>query len=318
MLCTEGASAETSFRLWGELVASACGPLRVHRSGQGTFEGAIVTGTFGAVQLASVRAEPHTVELPRPAVAGPAADGPLCLSCVLDGEVTVSQGGRTVVAQPGNLFSYDSSYPFSLRMSRPIHMATVKFDHRLVDLRAGLAHPLWAASWSGREGVSALLANLLRSTACHLTELDGTVADLLGRSVASLVSAVCADKLGEAGGAPDGARRALLHRIRVYARAHLGDPGLTPARLAREHRISLRYLQLLFQEEGVSPALWIRNERLERCREDLADPRTAHLSVAEVAERWGLLGASHFSKLFRQRYGVPPREWRRNCLRVPS
>ncbi|MEU3860115.1 helix-turn-helix domain-containing protein [Streptomyces sp. NPDC028722] len=313
VLRTQESRLRHSFHSWGDMVADACGPLHVYRTEPGDFHGAIASGTFGTVQLAAVQAGPHSVE--RTArLAGKATFTPLYLTCVLDGEVRLSQGERTAVARTGNLFSYDSSRPFRMSMRRPIHMVSVKFDHRLVDLRAGLEHPLGAAVWCGAKGASVLLAGLLRSAAPHMAEFDTAVADQLGSSVASLVTAVCAEKLGTAGRDPAAARQALLHRVKTFARARLNCPELSPGLLARSHNISLRYLQLLFQEENTSPALWIRNERLARCRDDLADPRTAHLTVAGVAERWGLDSASHFSKLFRERYGLTPREWRRQSL----
>jgi AraC-like DNA-binding protein len=302
---------------WGDLVTDACGPLHVYRTEPGAFQGAIAVGTFGAIQLAEIQADPHAVERTELLV-NRATATPLHLICVVDGEVRVSQGGHSAVASTGNLFSYDSSRPFALSMGQPIHMVSVKFDHHLVDLRAGLEHPLSAATWSGYSGVSLLLASLLRSMASNMAELDSAIADQLGSSVASLVSAVCSEKLGEMGGYPVLAKRALLHRIKRFARARLGNPELSPQYLARRHNISLRYLQLLFQDDDTSPALWIRNERLRRCRDDLSDPRTAHLTVANVAERWGMVSASHFSKLFRERYGQTPREWRKQSRHHPT
>ncbi|MFI1112809.1 MULTISPECIES: helix-turn-helix domain-containing protein [Streptomyces] len=310
ILRTQDSGSHRGFQFWGELVAEACGPLRVYRTEPGSFQGAIATGVFGNVQLAEVRASPHAVERTE-LLANQAATASLHLTCVLDGEVQVSQDEQSATARTGNLFCYDSSRPYTLRMQRPIHMVSVKFDHRLVDLRAGFKHPLRAATWCGAKGASVLLAGLLRSATLHMAELDRAVADRLGDSVACLVSAVCSEVLGGGGQDPAVARQALLHRVKTFARARLGERELSPRYLARSHNISLRYLQLLFQEEGTSPALWIRGERLRRCKEDLSDPRTAHLTVADIAGRWGLDSASHFSKLFRQRYGVTPREWRR-------
>lgn len=313
VLCTQDFRPHQSFHAWGEMVDDACGPLHVYRTEPGEFRGIICAGTFGTVQLASIQAGPHSVERTE-RLARRAASTPLHLTCVLDGEVRVSQGERTAVVRPGSLFSYDGSHPFRMSMRHPIHMVSVKFDHRLVDLRARLEHPLWAATWCGTKGASVLLAGLLRTAAPHIADFDRTVADQLGSSLVSLVTAVCAEKLGAEGANPAAARRALLYRVKTFARARLNRSDLSPSMLARSHNISLRYLQLLFQEENTSPALWIRDQRLERCRSDLADPRTAHLTVANVAERWGLDSASHFSKLFRERYGLTPREWRRQSL----
>jgi transcriptional regulator GlxA family with amidase domain len=82
--------------------------------------------------------------------------------------------------------------------------------------------------------------------------------------------------------------------------------------LARRHSISLRSLQMHFAEHGTSPAKWIRDERLQRIRADLTDPRLAHLTVAMIGERWGLVDASQVSRLFRAKYGVSPSQYRKN------
>ncbi|MEE1757275.1 helix-turn-helix domain-containing protein [Streptomyces sp. SP18CS02] len=297
-------------RAWGDLVHLACGPLRVVPGSDEGFNGLIVSGKFGAVQVALIDADPHAVECTEHLIR--CADWtPLYLCCVIAGEVRVDQDGQETSARTGDLIAFDSSRPFTLTMRQPIRMVTVKFEHRLLGLVPGEEHPLKAAAWSGQHGIGMLLAHFLAGLADHMTDLNTANADRLGDSVASLISAMCSDSLRGAVAPPAVARRALLQRVQAYAREHLGDPALSPARLARQHNMSLRYLQMLFQEENASPARWIRNERLDRCRDDLGNPRFSHLAVANIAERWGLPGASHFSRLFRERYHVTPREWRR-------
>jgi AraC-like DNA-binding protein len=67
----------------------------------------------------------------------------------------------------------------------------------------------------------------------------------------------------------------------------------------------------VFARQELSVCDWIRSERLERCRNDLADPTFADLSISAIASRWGLPSAPHFSRLFRDAYGCSPREFRR-------
>lgn len=50
--------------------------------------------------------------------------------------------------------------------------------------------------------------------------------------------------------------------------------------------------------------------RLDACRRDLADPRLRDRSVSDIAFSWGFNNAAHFSRSFRDEYGVSPREWR--------
>jgi AraC-like DNA-binding protein len=106
-------------------------------------------------------------------------------------------------------------------------------------------------------------------------------------------------------------RRALFTRVCVFIDQCLGDPRLSPTLVAQAHHISVRYLHMLFRDEGVTVGGWIRACRLERCRRDLADPMLVGLPVHAVAARWGFADAPHFSRLFRAEFGMPPGEYRR-------
>lgn len=88
----------------------------------------------------------------------------------------------------------------------------------------------------------------------------------------------------------------------------LDDPALTPTSIAHRFGCSVRSLHALFADHGISVAGEIRRRRLERCREDLAS--MAHGDrIGELALRWGFSDAAQFSKLFKSRYGVSPRQY---------
>jgi AraC-like DNA-binding protein len=82
--------------------------------------------------------------------------------------------------------------------------------------------------------------------------------------------------------------------------------------IAAAHHISLSYLHRIFQEEtpGETVAAWIRTQRLEGARRDLADPNLSSTPVHIIATRWGLVRASDFTRAFRNAYGVSPMEYR--------
>ncbi|MFF3910106.1 helix-turn-helix transcriptional regulator [Streptomyces sp. NPDC001848] len=98
----------------------------------------------------------------------------------------------------------------------------------------------------------------------------------------------------------------MLTRIQRHIQENLMDPDLTPESIARAHHISVRYLHKLFQPGGTTVGTWIRQRRLDACRDEL---RRQRRTVAAVAHRWGFTSPSHFSRLFRQTYGLTPREW---------
>ena len=65
--------------------------------------------------------------------------------------------------------------------------------------------------------------------------------------------------------------------------------------------------------DGLTCGRWVREHRLRRCRDDLADQRLSQVTIAEIAARWGFRSAAHFTRAFRARYGITPADHRRAC-----
>jgi AraC-like DNA-binding protein len=130
-----------------------------------------------------------------------------------------------------------------------------------------------------------------------------------------LITAAVAERVDQAELVSPGAhQRMMLLRIYAFIEQHLGEPSLSPRRVATAHNVSLRYLHRLFESQNMTVAASIRRRRLEHCRKDLADPAFDGVPVSAIAARWGLADSAHFSRLFSRTYGLPPIEYRRSCL----
>jgi AraC-like DNA-binding protein len=102
----------------------------------------------------------------------------------------------------------------------------------------------------------------------------------------------------------------LFDRVVAYIEHAFDDPELSPVSVAAALRISVRYLHLLFAQRGHTTAGWIRERRLAHCREALANTDSG-LSVTDVALQAGFTDPSHFSRVFRHRFGMAPNQYRR-------
>ncbi|MFE1897547.1 helix-turn-helix transcriptional regulator [Streptomyces yangpuensis] len=75
--------------------------------------------------------------------------------------------------------------------------------------------------------------------------------------------------------------------------------------------MSRRRLYAILRQAGIRLEQWVISERLEAACRLLASPHNAGLPVSAVAARCGFTSPSHFTRRFRETYGVTPREWRR-------
>jgi AraC-like DNA-binding protein len=108
-------------------------------------------------------------------------------------------------------------------------------------------------------------------------------------------------------------RAAHLSRIEACVRRRIGDSSLDSETIARACRISVRYLHELFRDADTTLGGWIRDQRLEACREALGDP-FGNETIAEIGYKWGFSGQAQFSRAFRAQFGVPPRDYREQAL----
>jgi AraC-like DNA-binding protein len=100
-------------------------------------------------------------------------------------------------------------------------------------------------------------------------------------------------------------------RASLYIVDHLRDSTLSVERIAHATGVSPGHLHEVFRRTtGGTIGDYIRAQRLERCRRDLADQSLRHQSITFIAHRWGFTEASSLSRAFRAAYQTSPRRYR--------
>ena len=101
----------------------------------------------------------------------------------------------------------------------------------------------------------------------------------------------------------------LLERISTFLKKN-PDPSLTIPELAKRHGLSQKSLERLFQDSmQCTPDAYCIKLRLEKAVSLLMD---SSASITEIAYQCGFYDSSYFSKIFRRKFGISPREFRRN------
>jgi AraC-like DNA-binding protein len=109
-------------------------------------------------------------------------------------------------------------------------------------------------------------------------------------------------------------RAARLEAIKTEILNGLDRHELSLAGLAARHGVTPRYVQRLFETEGLTFSQFVRDRRLERAYRMLRDRRFAHRTISTIAYDAGFGDLSHFNRAFRRRFGKSPSEARSAAL----
>jgi AraC-like DNA-binding protein len=107
-----------------------------------------------------------------------------------------------------------------------------------------------------------------------------------------------------------GVRAARLRAIKVDVQDGIGSRNLSVLAVAKRNGVSPRYVQMLFEREGMTFSEFVLAERLARAFRLLADPAHLGLKVSEIAYSVGFADLSYFNRTFRLRFGMTPSDAR--------
>jgi AraC-like DNA-binding protein len=228
----------------------------------------------------------------------------------LGGDALASQGGREFVLKSGDAVAFMGEDPGTIATGARGRLATIEFERgslqRLVRGRA--------SSGVGRVPARTPALLLLRRYLNAIWAFDllrtGVIRPLAIEHIHDLAAvALGAGREAEEIAKSRGVRAARLQAIREDVLSRL-EGELSLGEVAARHRVSTRYVAMLFESEGTSFTSFVRDERLERARRMLVNAVRGHRLVSEIAYQVGFNDLSYFNRSFRRRFGVSPGEMR--------
>jgi AraC-like DNA-binding protein len=304
-------SVAVSFDHWKHLVAESFVPLAARTADVEGFRGQMRSRVLDRMSVVEVTATSHEVHR-TPALIAQAGERYFKLNLQLEGTGLLIQDNREALLRPGDLAIYATDRPYTLAFEEEARMMVVMFPCDALSLPSDYVGQLAAVRMAGSAGLSGIVGQFIRQLSENLEVLSGPSGSRLATNALDLVSTMLHAEMDIA---PDRMKPQALLAVsaREYIEANLSDPMLSPASIAAAHFISTRHLHNVFHESGTTVASWIRSQRLDGARRELRDPLHAGKSVGAVAARWGFLDAAHFSRTFRDAFGVSPRDWRRGA-----
>lgn len=291
-------------RRWREIICNTYFDLQLTYADSHHFEACLSNWQLGELSLSRLSSSPIAYRRQKPDHTE--QEEQFLVSLPRQNPIRFSQMGREAHCPAGHFLLERSHDPYEFSYQRANNLWVLKIPGRL--LRHHLRQPerYCALTLDGSHGIGALFANYLNQVGMQLEQGDESVHPLIGQQLLELFAA-CAEYNPEVlGTQTSSVRAAHLHRIEQYVRSHLADTTLNPEKIARACRISTRYLHDLFGDTGQTFSQWLRDQRLEGARQALG--RHPHLPLAQIAYQWGFTDQSHFSRVFKLRYGHTPRE----------
>ena len=216
-------------------------------------------------------------------------------------------GDDVIRLGPGNLHLADMSLPFRVVNSPVRHTtviiprAAIGFDRR----RHGDTITDTADTSTGRVLIAALRGLVDALPTAKTSEAEVLAGGLIGMIRAFLLGDAHAGERGLPDDARAGWNASLAQAMRRYIDENLENPYFETGELFRTFNASRATIYRCFAEYGgVARYLWDR--RLDRAFALLSAGPTQRGRVSRVAECLGFFDTSHFSRSFRERFGISP------------
>ncbi|MFJ7995651.1 helix-turn-helix domain-containing protein [Streptomyces sp. NPDC096310] len=309
---TEGVPAAERFGYWRECMTRLLCPMDMSSDDDSTFRAETRLLQLGALSIWPGAMQQSMRCRRTPRLIRQSDPENYHLSLPMNGSMAVSQAGREAVHGADEMYVVDTSQPYECRVfDGPLRGVGLEVPKSLVPLPVHTVGRLLTRRMRAQEGVGALLGGFLARLAEDSAAYKPADEQRLETVLIDLFTATLAHHLDADDDLPPETRhRTLPLRIRTFIQHHLHDPGLTPGAIAAAHHISTSYLHALFRNQDRTVSAWIRHQRLEHARRDLADRAHYTAPVHRIAARWGFTHHAVFTRAFTAAYGLSPRDYR--------
>jgi len=307
-ITTANTAVHDRSRHWHDTIARTYFPLDLAFRNPASFSGDLSLWQLGDVSLSRLTSDalqyrrlPHHFKAER--------DEHFLVTVPARSEVFFSQCGKDVRCNPGGFILERSHEPYEFSHDEAADLWVLKVESKALGGRIRQPDRFCSMQFNATEGAGGLFTDMLHLIPGRFDAMSTEVRTTVGQQLIDLlVLALKADERTLTTGTST-VREAHLTRIEAFIRKNLANSELDPEAIARGCGISTRYLHELFRDTNQTLGSWIRDQRLEACREALRDPSNRQ-TVAEIAYRFGFGDQAQFSRAFKAQFGAPPKEYR--------
>jgi AraC-like DNA-binding protein len=310
---TTDVNAGAGVGYWSDVNSRLLVPLDVRPISGETFDATLRIGALGSVGIAESISSPAVIEHSTVHVSRTRARL-FTLMLSVEGSMRLSQSGHEMRLAPGDFTLCDSHAPGRISFDEHNRAISLLIPDTLLRRFIPAPEALCEQRIDGNAGLGRVVSRMLPSIWTEVSEgLPAELGDSVARSVLELVATCYAlhgqQRLDDAPSAPQ-AKRVRVSHVKYVLESYLTEPDLGAERVADSLGISRRYVHRLFAAESETVSQYILRRRLEESATQLASPRWRGQTTTQIAVNWGFSSLAHFSRSFRNRFGVSPSEYR--------
>lgn len=294
--------------IWNEVVWKSYVPLAIEVPEKSNFVGKVARSYLGNVPIVTSGSRAQQI-VRTPKLISQDAEEYLMLGLQLQGTSIVEQRDRQALLRPGDYVFWDTRRPYNITFPSDWEMAVFQFPRNAFGFDNRLIDSIIALTSCGSSALSRVAAAFLLSIAQeartssfeHKTQLLNHTLGLLSSSIEQRPprenALVAYDQL-------------VFRRIETYISDNLTTPRLRASEIARENGLTTSQIYRIFRDRNLTILNYIREKRLHKIKEDLTNPRLKNVTIAAIALKWGFTDVPHFNRVFKNYYGVAPKQFR--------
>jgi len=293
---------------WRRAISSAFYPQDVLVEPQGPFRANLSVWTLGDISFSRIKSPPVTYKRCSRQIASRVENYHL-MTIPLGGDLFFDQQAQQSHCRTRTLLAERGDLPYELHQPDANELLVLKVPETLLDARLPRGKTFMGRAVGASNGVVGLFIDLMQSMSANIDAIEPANHLVLSRQALDLLGLALSAGDHAFESSESSVRDAHFRRIMTAARARLFERRLSPAAVADQCGISVRYLHRLFASRGTSLGRWVLEERLSASDEALRR-RPKQGSIAAIAYRFGFSDQAQFCRHYKKRFGRTPSDTR--------
>ncbi|ANE04859.1 AraC family transcriptional regulator [Corynebacterium crudilactis] len=316
---TSGIVPDNRVQMWEGHNARALLPLDIRTIDDRPMQASETNLHLPSIRMASVFGTSQFVERSESFIADNPT-GVIAIFFATEGDAVFFHRGGHVALRPGQAIVYDADRPFLRGFNNRFRELVLTIPKQRYREIVGSKSPElpaifdFGATGNANEQALALLVQesldrIERGEPRHIDSTEPLTKSWSGIETEAL--GLLHNVLGDSVSSEEG----LISAAKNYIELNISDSGLSAAQISAAVGISERQLSRIFADADLTIGRYVLNTRLNFAKKALSIPERDNVPVSEIGKRFGFASPSHFSRTFRERFGMTPLQWRKESQR---